>query len=77
MKKEDIERFEELWSKLLSIKSDVALLSSKKPSDQLNKFKIKYINDVLAKSIHSLVMISPTMILRCLTKWPYQQTVTP
>ena len=49
MKPEDIERFEELWSKLVSIKNDVALLSSKKPSDQLNKFKIKYINDVIAK----------------------------
>lgn len=49
MKKEDIEKYEELFSKLVSIKSDVALLSSKKPSDQLNKFKIKYINDVLAK----------------------------
>lgn len=49
MKKEDIEKYEELWSKLVSIKNDVVLLSSKKPSDQLNKFKIKYINDVLAK----------------------------
>ena len=49
MKKEDIEKYEELWSKLVSIKNDVALLSSKKPSDQLNKFKIKYINDVLSK----------------------------
>lgn len=49
MKKEDIESYEELWSKLVSIKKDIALLSSKKPSDQLNKFKIKYINDVLSK----------------------------
>ena len=49
MKKEEIELYEELLSKLESIKNDVALLSSKKPSDPLNKFKIKYINDVLAK----------------------------
>ena len=49
MKKEDIERFEELWSKLASIRNDISILSSKKPSDQLNKFKINYINDVLAK----------------------------
>lgn len=49
MKKEEVERFEELLSKLVSIKDDIARLSSKKPSEQLNKFKIKYINDVLAK----------------------------
>lgn len=54
MKQEGIERFEELWSKLVSIKNDISLLSSKKPSDQLNKFKIKYINNVLAK-INSLI----------------------
>lgn len=49
MKKEEIERYEELLSKLVSIKNDVAQLSSKKPSEQLNKFKIKYINEVLGK----------------------------
>lgn len=54
MKKEEIERYEELLSKLVSIKNDIAQLSSKRPSDQLNKFKIKYINDVLAK-VNSLI----------------------
>ena len=54
MKKEEIERYEELLSKLVSIKNDIAQQSSKKPSDQLNKFKIKYINDVLAK-VNSLI----------------------
>lgn len=49
MKKEEIERYEDLLSKLVSIKKDIAQLSSKKPDEQLNKFKIKYINDVLAK----------------------------
>lgn len=49
MKKEEVERFEELYSKLVSIKNDIALLSSKKPGEQLNKFKIKYVNDVLVK----------------------------
>ena len=49
MKREEIERYEDLLSKLVSIKNDIALLSSKKPSDQLNKFKIKYVNDILAK----------------------------
>lgn len=54
MKTEDVERYEELWSKLVSIKNDVFLLSSKKPNEQLNKFKIKYINDVLTK-INTLI----------------------
>ena len=49
MKKEDIELYEELLSKLISIKNDVALLSLKKPGEQLNLFKIKRINDVLTK----------------------------
>lgn len=54
MKKEDIELYEELLSKLISIKNDVALLSSKKPGEQLNLFKIKRINDVLTK-INTLI----------------------
>ena len=54
MKKEDIERYNELLSKLVSIKNDVALLSSKKPGEQLNLFKIKRINDVLTK-INTLI----------------------
>lgn len=54
MKTEDVERYEELWSTLVSIKNDVFLLSSKKPNDQLNKFKIKYINDVLTE-INTLI----------------------
>ena len=49
MKREDIERYEELQSKLMSIRNDIAALSSKKPGEQLNKFKIKYVNDVLTK----------------------------
>lgn len=49
MKKEEVERYEELYSKVVSIKTDIALLSSKKPGEQLNKFKIKYVNDVLVK----------------------------
>ena len=49
MKKEEVEKYEELLSKLVSIKNDLALLSSKKPGEQLNTFKIKYINNVMAK----------------------------
>ena len=38
MKREAIGQFEELLSKLTSIRDDIAQLSSKKPSDQLNTF---------------------------------------
>lgn len=49
MKREEVERYEELLSKLMSIRNDIAALSSKKPGEPLNKFKIKYVNDVLMK----------------------------
>lgn len=49
MKRVEVERYEELQSKLISIRNDIAALSSKKPGEQLNKFKIKYVNDVLTK----------------------------
>ena len=54
MKREEVERYEELLSKLMSIRNDIAALSSKKPGEQLNKFKIKYVNDVL-KKINDLI----------------------
>lgn len=47
MRKKDIESFEELHSKLISVRNDILVLSSKKPNDQLNEFKLKYINKIL------------------------------
>ena len=54
MLKKDIETFAELHSKLISIRSDISVLSSKKPNDQLNEFKLKYINRIL-EGINKLI----------------------
>lgn len=35
MKRTDVDKYEELRSKLVSVRDDIALLSAKKPHDQL------------------------------------------
>ena len=50
----DVERYDELNSKLISLKGDIALLSAKKPNETVNEFKLKVINKVLAQ-INELV----------------------
>ena len=47
MRKKDIEKFDELHSKLLSLKGDFLILSGKKPNDNVNVFKLSIINKVL------------------------------
>ena len=42
-------KYDELRSKLVSVRDDIALLSAKKPHDQLNSFKLKFINNLLAQ----------------------------
>lgn len=49
MKRTDVDKYDELRSKLVSIRNDIALLSAKKPHDQLNPFKLKFINNLLAQ----------------------------
>lgn len=49
MKRKDVDKYEELRSKLVSVRNDIALLSAKKPHDQLNPFKLKFINNLLAQ----------------------------
>lgn len=49
MKRIDVDKYDELRSKLVSVRDDIALLSAKKPHDQLNPFKLKFINKLLAK----------------------------
>lgn len=49
MKRTDVDKYDELRSKLVSVRDDIALLSAKKPHDQLNSFKLKFINNLLAQ----------------------------
>ena len=49
MHRKDVELYEELNSKLISLKGDIALLSAKKPNETVNEFKLKLINKMLAQ----------------------------
>jgi hypothetical protein len=46
-KKEDVQEFEKLEQQLHSFLTEISELSKKKPSDPLNKFKLKFINGAL------------------------------
>ena len=49
MHRKDVERYDELNSKLISLKGDIALLSAKKSNETVNEFKLKLINKMLAQ----------------------------
>lgn len=49
MQRKDIEKYNELNSKLISLKGDITLLSAKKPNETVNEFKLKVINKVLVQ----------------------------
>jgi len=50
MNKEDIDIFEKLESKLRVMYEQISLLSSKKPHDAVNKFKLNFINDAITQA---------------------------
>ena len=50
MKKQDVDNFEKLSGQLISIYDEISLLSKKNPNDAVNKFKLKFINDLVKKS---------------------------
>ena len=47
-KQSDIPQFEKLEQQLHSFLAEISTLSTKKPNDPLNKFKLKFINSTLA-----------------------------
>lgn len=50
MDKEQVETFLKLQPQLKSAYDEIALLSKKKPTDPLNKFKLKFINSILTRA---------------------------
>lgn len=50
MNKEDVENFEKLHSQLLGTYEEISLLSKKNPNDAMNKFKLKFINQLIVLS---------------------------
>ncbi len=49
MKTDDVDRFEKLSGQLLGNYDEMSLLSKKSPSDAVNKFKLKFINQQIAE----------------------------
>lgn len=50
MNRNDVDTFEKLSVQLLGVYEEVSLLSKKSPNDALNKFKLKFINNLLNQS---------------------------
>jgi len=54
MIKKQVEAFLKLQPQLKSAYDEIALLSKKKPTDSLNKFKLKFINSILLRANETL-----------------------
>jgi|LSQX01.1.fsa_nt_gb hypothetical protein len=54
MKNSDVHLFEKVQSQLEGLLSEITLLAKKSPNDSVNKFKLKFINEIL-KSSNSLL----------------------
>ncbi len=50
MNKKQVETFLKLQPQLRSAYDEVSLLSKKKPTDEINKFKLKFINSILSRA---------------------------
>jgi len=50
MKLSDVHLFEKVQSQLEGLLSEITLLSKKSPNDSVNKFKLKFINEILESS---------------------------
>ncbi|WP_025872704.1 hypothetical protein [Methylobacillus glycogenes] len=50
MNRNDVNNFEKISGQLLSIYEEISLLSKKNPNDAINKFKLKFINTIIAES---------------------------
>jgi hypothetical protein len=50
MNRNNVDTFEKLSGQLLSIYEEISLLSKKNPNDAVNKFKLKFINNLLSQS---------------------------
>lgn len=50
MNEQQVEIFLKLQPQLKSAYDEIALLSKKKPTDSLNKFKLKFINSILSRA---------------------------
>lgn len=50
MKKKEIDTFEKVQAQLEGLHSEISALSKKSQNDALNKFKLKFVNQILAEA---------------------------
>jgi len=50
MTKKDVERFEKINGQLEGVYDEITSLSKKSPNDSVNKFKLRFINSILAEA---------------------------
>jgi hypothetical protein len=50
MNRSNVDIFEKLSGQLLSIYEEISLLSKKNPNDAVNKFKLKFVNNLVSQS---------------------------
>lgn len=49
MTKEEVDKFEKIQSQLEGLYKEIGILSKKSPNDAVNKFKLKFINQILVE----------------------------
>jgi len=50
MNKEEINKFEKVQSQIEGLYKEIGILSKKSPNDAVNKFKLKFINQILVEA---------------------------
>lgn len=50
MNQEEVDQFEKVQAQLESLHFEISALSKKSQNDSLNKFKLKFVNDILEKA---------------------------
>jgi hypothetical protein len=50
MNRNDVDNFEKIFGQLNGVYEEISLLSKKNPNDAVNKFKLKFINKLIADS---------------------------
>ena len=55
MNKEEIDKFEKIFSQIEGLHKEIGILAKKTPNDAINKFKLKFINQILEEANGILV----------------------
>lgn len=50
MKRENVDQFEKLVGQFQSVYEEIAILSKRAPNDAINKFKLRFINNLLGEA---------------------------